>query len=208
MKIEGEYTFDGTRQDVWQIVRDPEVLATALPGTQKLTQVGENEYEGEINVRIGPVGGTFSGKIIVSQEVPPESYTLSVEGKGKPGFLKGSGDVQLLEQTGAQTLMKYAGEVQIGGRLASVGQRMIDTVSKSMIKQGLETLNQALQKRVGAEGPGGEEAHKAPSEMEFATAVAKDMAGQALSSRLIWIAAIILIILVIIAVVVVGRGIW
>ncbi len=147
MRIEGEYTFSGTREDVWEIVRDPEILSTALPGTQKFEQVGENEYEGRMNVRIGPVSGTFGGKLTVSNEIPPESYTLTVEGTGKVGFLKGTGDVELLDQGDGTTLMKYDGEVQIGGRVASVGQRLFDTVSKSMIKQGLEKLDEALQAR-------------------------------------------------------------
>lgn len=145
MKIAGEYTFDGTREEVWEIVRDPDVLATAMPGTQNLEIVGENEYEGKMKIRIGPIGGTFGGKLTVSNEVPPESYTLTVEGKGKVGFMKGSGDIELKEQGDETTLMTYGGEVQIGGRVASVGQRLFDTVSKSMIKQGLDKLNEALQ---------------------------------------------------------------
>ena len=151
MKLEGEYTFNGPQDEVWKIVRDPEVLATALPGTQSLDQVGDNEYVGEMNVRIGPVAGVFSGNILVSDEVPPESCTLTVDGKGKPGFIKGIGQINLLPEEGNTTLMKYEGDVQIGGRLASVGQRLIDTTSKSMIKQGLEALNAALEARVTAE---------------------------------------------------------
>ena len=147
MKLAGEYTFDGPREEVWEIIRDPEILATALPGTKKLELVGENEYQGEMQVRIGPVAGTFGGKLTVSNEVAPESLTLTVEGKGKIGFLKGLGDVVLSSQGEDSTLMKYSGEVQIGGRVASVGQRLFDTVSKSMIKQGLDKLNEALQDR-------------------------------------------------------------
>lgn len=144
MKIEGEYTFTGPREKVWEIIRDPEILATALPGTKKLELVGENEYEGEMQVRIGPVAGVFGGKLIVSNEVAPESLTLTVEGVGKVGFLKGSGDIVLRDQDGNSTLMKYSGEVQIGGKVASVGQRLFDAVSKSMIRQGLGKLNEAL----------------------------------------------------------------
>ena len=144
MKLEGEYTFSGPREQVWEIIRDPDILATALPGTKKLELVVDNEYEGEMQVRIGPVAGTFGGKLIVSNEVAPESLTLTVEGKGKVGFLKGSGDIVLSELEDDSTLMNYSGEVQIGGRVASVGQRLFDTVSKSMIKQGLDKLNEAL----------------------------------------------------------------
>src|SRR4030042_5629113 len=98
MKIDGEYLFNGPREEVWAIVRDPEVLATALPGTKSLDKVGENEFEGEMNVRVGPVGGLFSGRLVVSNEVPPESCTLTVEGKGNPGFANGTGNVTLIDQ--------------------------------------------------------------------------------------------------------------
>jgi carbon monoxide dehydrogenase subunit G len=180
VKLEGEYIFDGPREAVWGIVRDPEVLATALPGTQSLEQVGENEYAGKMHVRIGPVSGVFAGKIVVSDEVPPESYTLSVEGRGAPGFASGTGDVQLAEYEGDKTLMKYEGEMQVGGRIASVGQRLIDTASKSMIGQGLESLNNALQARMKAEAEGVEVEYVTPTEAEFAAAVAKDMAKEML----------------------------
>jgi carbon monoxide dehydrogenase subunit G len=180
VKLEGEYVFDGLREAVWEIVRDPEVLATALPGTQSLEQVSENEYAGKMHVRIGPVSGVFAGKIVVSDEVPPESCTLSVEGRGAPGFANGIGRVQLVEQEGDRTLLKYDGEMQVGGRIASVGQRLIDTASRSMIGQGLESLNNALQARTKAEGEGVEAEYVPPTEAEFAAAVAKDMAKEML----------------------------
>ena len=207
MKIAGEYVFNGPREKVWELVRDPEVLATALPGTQSLTPVSENEYEGKMNVRVGPVAGVFSGRVVASDEVPPESYTLMVEGKGAPGFAKGTGHVQLVDQGDGTTLMKYEGEMQIGGRIASVGQRLMDTASKSMIRQGLEALNKALQARV-AKSEGQEEIeYKSPSETEFAAAVAKDMAGEMLSSsRMIWIAVAVVIVIVIVAVILISRG--
>jgi carbon monoxide dehydrogenase subunit G len=180
MKLEGEYVFDGPREQVWEIVRDPEVLAAALPGTQSLEQVGENEYAGKMHVRIGPVSGVFAGKITVSDEVPPESYTLTVEGKGAPGFAQGTGQVELIEQEEAKTLMLYDGDMQVGGRIAGVGQRLIDTASRSMIGQGLESLNNALQARMRAEEEGIEVEYVPPSEAEFAAAVAKDVAREML----------------------------
>ena len=207
MKLEGEYIFDGPREDVWELVRDPDVLATALPGTQSLEQVGENEYEGVMNVRIGPVAGVFSGRIVVSDEVPPETCTLTVEGKGKPGFINGTGYVNLIDQGDNTTLMKYDGEMQIGGRLARAGQRLLDTTSKSMIRQGMETLNKALQARIAVKTGGEEVEYKPPSESAFAAAVAKDMAGEALSSsRTIWIAVAVIIVIVIIALIVTSIG--
>lgn len=207
MKIEGEYTFDGPREQVWELVRDPEVLVTALPGAQSLEQVGENEYEGEMNLRVGPVAGVFAGRLVVSNEQPPESCTLTVEGKGKPGFVNGTGQVILNELDDGKTLMKYEGDLQIGGRLASVGQRLMDTASKSMLRQGLDTLNQALQARVAAQESGEEVEFTPPTETEFAASVAKDMAGEVFSySRVTWIAIVIFIIIIIVAVILISRG--
>ena len=104
-----------------------------------LEQVGESEYAGKMHVRIGPVSGMFAGKITVSDEVPPESFTLTVEGKGAPGFAQGTGHVELIEHEEGKTLMLYDGDMQVGGRIAGVGQRLIDTASRSMIGQGLES---------------------------------------------------------------------
>lgn len=147
MKLEGEYNFDGSRDEVWNIFRDPDMLVLALPGTKSLKQVSGYEYEGELQVHIGPILGTFGGKLSISNEIPPESLTLTVEGKGKIGFVKGSGDVKLIKKSEKTTLVQYIGEIQIGGRVASVGQRLFDTVSKTMINQGLDKLNKVLQDR-------------------------------------------------------------
>jgi carbon monoxide dehydrogenase subunit G len=186
MKLQGEYVFNGPREAVWELVRDPEVLATALPGTQSMHKVSDSEYEGKMHVRIGPVSGVFSGRVVVSNETPPESYTLTVEGRGAPGFGSGCGDVQLLDRGNGTTLMKYEGELQVGGKLAGVGQRMIETVSKSMIRQGLESLNKALEARMAPKIEGVEETEKIeckpPSEVEFAKAVVKDVAADVAAS--------------------------
>jgi len=175
MNLEGEHVFKGPRQDVWEMFYDPNVLASALPGTQKLDKVSENEYDGVINLRIGPVSGVFSGKLTVSDEKPPESCTLTVDGRGAPGFAKGVGHVTFLDQGDGTTLMKYTGEVTIGGTLASVGQRMIDSVSKSMIRQGFESLDKALEARLAAKTTGKTVEFAAPTETDFAKGVAKDM---------------------------------
>jgi len=175
VKLQGEYVFCGPREEVWELVRDPEVLATALPGAQSLKRVSDSEYEGMMKVRIGPVAGSFSGRVVVCDEIPPESYVLNVEGKGKPGWARGNGQVNLVEEPDGRTLMKYQGDVQIGGKLANVGQRLIDSVSKSMIRQGLDVLNKALEARITAKCEGGGVKFKPPSEAQFAASVAKDM---------------------------------
>lgn len=206
MRLTGEYEFDGPREDVWELLRDPKALAAALPGTKSLTQTGDNEYAGQMQVRVGPVAGVFSGRILVSDETPPESCTLSVEAKGSAGFARGTGDVKLVDQGDGTTLMTYDGELQVGGKLAGVGQRLVGSVSRSMVRQGLESLNKLLQVRVAGEVEGEEvdewpdralpetlaERFRPPSEAEFAAAILKDMAAQIFSPeyQTTWIAVI------------------
>lgn len=199
MKIDGDYLFKAPREDVWEIILDPEVLATALPGTKRLEKVGENEYQGEMNVRVGPVAGLFSGKLDISNEVPPESLTMTVDGRGTPGFLNGTGNVTLNDQGDGTTLMKYEGDVNIGGKLAGVGQRLLDSASKSTIRQGLEALDTALQERLAAKTEGRDAEYTPVSESKFAAGVAKDMAGDMFSSRTLWIIIAIIVVLAIIA---------
>jgi uncharacterized protein len=175
MKLEGDHVFNGPRKEVWELIRDPEILSTALPGESKLEKLSETEYNGMMNVRIGPVSGTFNGKLVVSNEVPPESCTLTVDGKGAPGFVKGVGHVKFEEQEADKTFMTYTGELTIGGTLASVGQRMLDSVGKSIIRQGFETLDKALEARLAAKA-GQEVEFKPPTEADYAAGVAKDMA--------------------------------
>ena len=196
MKLKGEYLFDGSREAVWERIRDPQVLASALPGTQSMHQINECEYEGKMNVRIGPVAGLFAGRVVVSDEIPPESATLAVEGRGAPGFVEGTGHVRLTEQGSNKTLLSYEGELQVGGKLASVGQRLMDSVSKSIIRQGLESINGMLQTPAAPQvaAPAPKEAtiplpeqptpkfrrpapaRPEPTQVEFAATVARDVA--------------------------------
>jgi carbon monoxide dehydrogenase subunit G len=174
MNIEGEHIFKGPRADVYEMFNDPNVLATAVPGMQKLTKVDATHYEGTINIRIGPVSGSFAGVLAVTDEVPPESCTLTVDGKGAAGFGRGSGKVHFTDRGDGTTLMKYSGEVNIGGTLASVGQRMIDSVAKSMIKTGFESLDNTLEARLAAKETGEVVEDKKTTQEEFAKNVAKD----------------------------------
>jgi carbon monoxide dehydrogenase subunit G len=188
MNIEGEHTFHGPRDAVWELVRDPNVLASCIPGAQSMEQVSENEYEGRMNVRVGPVAGVFAGRLVVSNEVRPASFTLSVEGRGAPGFVKGSGNVLLSEVDEDTTLMRYDGELQVGGKLAGVGQRLLDSVGKSIIRQSMDqqlharlapepepALRAAREEAAPAAAAPPLQPARPPSELEFAATVAKDV---------------------------------
>ena len=190
MKLEGIYTFEAPREVVWQALLDPEVLAKVMPGCEKLDRVGDNEYEGMIKIRVGPVQGKFQGKVTLADINEPDSYSMVVDGKGAPGFMKGEGLVQLEDQ-GSSTLMHYTGDAQVGGRIASVGQRLLDSSAKALTKQSLDGLHKLIQARLQVNSTGDSDTVEAgsrvttaqaslpeveaPSEMQFAIGVAKNM---------------------------------
>ena len=181
MDIQGEYTFDAPRDLVWEALNDPNVLGSVLPGGQAFEQVGDNEYAGILKVKVGPIQGKFKGKIVLENIVAPASYTMKVDGKGQPGFVKASGDVVLSvgEEDADKTHMAYEGKAQVGGRIASVGQRLMDSSAKAIIRQTLEGLNEYLAAKHDASLVGESvelEDAEAPSELEFAKNVAKDVA--------------------------------
>lgn len=147
MIIEGEHIFKAPRPVVYEMFNDPNALATAVPGMKKLEKIDETHYEGGIHLRIGPISAVFAGVLSVTDANPPESCTLNVEGKGAAGFAKGLGKVHFTDLGDNTTLLKYSGDVNIGGTLASVGQRMIDSVAKSMIRSGMEKLDKTLEER-------------------------------------------------------------
>jgi uncharacterized protein len=146
--LEGTYSFDAPQDVVWEAVQDPHVLSQVLPGCERLEQVGENEYEGEINIRIGPVQGNFAGTVRLSDIQPPNSYTLELEGQGRPGYVKGAGSLRLESSGDGKTTLSYTGEAQLSGRIASVGQRLMDSSARSITRQGLESLDKQIQARM------------------------------------------------------------
>ena len=146
MKLEGTYTFEAPRQAVWEALMDPEVLAKVMPGCEKLEEVEENKYKGILNVKVGPVQGKFEGVVTITEVNPPEGYSIQVDGRGPAGFMKGVGQIRLEDQ-GETTLIHYGGDAQVGGRIASVGQRLLDTTAKSMSRQSLEGLHNQIKAR-------------------------------------------------------------
>lgn len=183
MKVEGSYTFDVPRAEVWSAMLDPEVLTNTLPGVQQLDKTSENTYKAAMKIRIGPVQGLYTGTVNLSDLNPPEYLQLHVDGRGAPGFVKGDGQLQL-EAQGDQTVMHYSGDAQVGGRLASVGQRLMESSVQAMIGQSLESLNAQINARVTAQETG--EAVKPvspPSELAFATGVAQKMLDDVLPAE-------------------------
>jgi carbon monoxide dehydrogenase subunit G len=143
MEINGDFIFDAPQELTWQAIQDVDVLASIMPGGEDFKQVGENEYSGLLNIKVGPVQGKFTGTIKLSDIIPLEGYSIQVDGKGSPGFVKASGSLKLTAE-GDKTHMTYTGSAQVGGRIASVGQRLMETSAKSIIRQSLEEMNEYL----------------------------------------------------------------
>jgi uncharacterized protein len=146
VRIAGNYTFEATREEVWSALNDPEVLARTIPGCQRLEAVGAHEYESTLKVGIQAVRGVYSGRVRLDNIIAPESYELHVDGRGSNGFLKGAGSIKL-RTDGAQTILDYGGEAQIGGTIATVGQRLLDGAARTLINQSLKALAQQLEER-------------------------------------------------------------
>lgn len=146
MKITGSYTIDAPRDQVWAALNDIEVLARVVPGCERLEQTGDNEFEGTVKIGIQSIRGTYSGRIRLEDIQPPTHYKLVANGKSANGVVDGAGTVDLEDQDG-KTLLRYGGEAQIGGVLASVGQRLIEGASRQLINQSLKALAEQVAAR-------------------------------------------------------------
>lgn len=146
MKLNGEYEFEAPREEVWKALLDPEVLASILPGCDKL-ELEDGTYKGILKVKVGPVQGKFNGKVTLKDIQDNEGYRMAVDGKGQQGFVKADAGVVLSDAEGGQTHMVYDADAKVGGKIASVGQRLIDASAKAIIKQSLENLHETVKAR-------------------------------------------------------------
>lgn len=137
MDMQGSRRLAVPQQQAWEALNDPEVLKACIPGCEKVEATGENQYAMAMAVKIGPVAARFNGKILLTDVLPPNSYTLNFEGQGGPaGFGKGSAKVSLAPPTeGAGCELSYSATAQVGGKIAQVGQRLVDGVARSMAEE-------------------------------------------------------------------------
>jgi uncharacterized protein len=144
MKISGNYTINANRQDVWTRLLDPDSLSSCIPGVEKLNKTGENEYEMAMNVGVGMIRGTYEGKVRITNINEPTDYTMYVEGSGRPGFVKGTGNIQLEDKGDDTTEITYDGDVEVGGPVGSVAQRMLGSVSKRLVDQFFSCVEEQI----------------------------------------------------------------
>ena len=145
MKLAGDYLFDASVQDVWDALFDPEVLAAAMPGCEKLDVV-DGDFVGEMRIKIGPISGKFSGKVHLEDKDEPKRYKMVVDGRGAPGFVKATATIALAPE-GAATRLTYDADAQIGGKIASVGERLVDASARAITKQSLDGLHENIKIR-------------------------------------------------------------
>jgi carbon monoxide dehydrogenase subunit G len=139
MKIESTQELHAPRDRIYSALTDPEVLRHCIPGCESLEKTAEDTYSATLKAGVGSIKGTFKGEVRLEDMCPPEHYRIVVEGKGAIGFAKGSADFDL-EEKGGVTVIKYSGELQIGGTIAGVGQRMIQGAAKMMASRFFAAL--------------------------------------------------------------------
>ncbi|MGZ5271716.1 MAG: CoxG family protein, partial [Ramlibacter sp.] len=147
MDMQGSRVLNATRQQAWDALNDPEVLKTCIPGCDKVEASGDNQYAIGMAVKVGPVSARFGGRIQLQDVQPPSSYMLRFEGQGgAAGFGKGTAKVRL-EPHPPGCELHYTVNAQVGGRIAQVGQRLIDGVARSMAEDFFKRFDAEMQRR-------------------------------------------------------------
>jgi carbon monoxide dehydrogenase subunit G len=131
MDVTGTYSFTAPPERVWGLLMDPAAIASCIPGCEELKPDGEDRYHARLKVALSAITGTYEGTVVITDKKPFDSYAMTVEGQGKPGFVKGSVTIEL-RAVGDGTEVSVAGTVQTGGPIARLGQRLIAGVSKMM----------------------------------------------------------------------------
>jgi uncharacterized protein len=144
MEISGTYTFNAPPERVWNLLMDPAVLSSCVPGCDRFDPAGDDRYRVTLTVGIAAITGTYTGAVQLVDQVPHTSYRLIVEGQGRPGFVKGSSAIAL-RPDGESTEVTVTAEVQTGGAIARLGQRLVGGVAKMMMDRFFGCLQQKLE---------------------------------------------------------------
>jgi hypothetical protein len=167
MKMTGEEIIAAPRRVVWDALNDPEVLKQCITGCEEIKKKSDTEFEAKVTAKVGPVKASFIGAVKLSKLNPPRSYVISGEGKGGvAGFAKGGATVQLSDTADGQTKLSYDVDAQVGGKLAQIGSRLIDSTAKKMAADFFKKFNKVVSERAqaaAAAAPAKAEAKKAPA---------------------------------------------
>ena len=144
MEMQGERRIPAPRQVVWERLNDPETLKQCIPGCESIDKVSDTEFTAKVKAKVGPVSARFAGKVTLTDLDPPAGYTISGEGTGGvAGFAKGSAKVAL-EEDGADTIMRYGVQAQVGGKLAQIGSRLVDGTARKLADQFFDRFAAAV----------------------------------------------------------------
>lgn len=143
--IEGEERIAASIQKVWEALNDPAMLQATIPGCQNLEMTSPTDMTATVVLKIGPIKATFNGEVTLKNLNPPNSYTIQGEGKGGiAGFAKGGADVTLTADGSDATILKYAAKADVGGKIAQLGSRLIESTSKKLAGQFFSTFNEKV----------------------------------------------------------------
>ena len=136
MEMTGERRIAASRERVWEALNDPAVLQAAIPGCESVERTADDQFQAKVALKLGPMSARFGGKVQLTNVNAPESYTISGEGQGGAmGFAKGGADVALEAVGPNETVLRYNVKAQVGGKMAQLGARLIDSTAKSMAEQ-------------------------------------------------------------------------
>ena len=143
MEISGSYTFNAPPDRVWDLLMNPDVIASCIPGCDRFEPLGEDRYRARLTVALAAITGTYDGTVALVDRTPPSSYRLIAEGQGRPGFVKGDSAIAL-RADGEKTIVDVKGSVQTGGAIARLGQRLVAGVAKMMMDRFFACLQGKL----------------------------------------------------------------
>jgi carbon monoxide dehydrogenase subunit G len=148
MELSSSYRFAAPADTVWNLLIDPDVVSSCVPGCERLEPLGDDRYKATLTLSVAAIGGQYTGTLAILDKQPPRSYRLQLEGKGKGGFVTGEAAIELREQDGA-TDVTVNGRGNVGGVIAAVGQRMLGTVSKMMMDRFFACLQSKVTRTEG-----------------------------------------------------------
>jgi carbon monoxide dehydrogenase subunit G len=153
MEMNGERLIAAPRELVWQALTDPEALKAAIPGCESIEKLSDTDLAAKLAIKIGPMAAKFTAKVKLENLNPPASYTISGEGNGGAmGFAKGGADVSLEEVSPTETILRYSVKAQVGGKMAQLGARLIDSTAKQMADQFFDRFAAALAPKLETPG--------------------------------------------------------
>lgn len=144
MKLAGTVAMPAPPGEVWSLLTDPARLSRLLPGCERLDPDGPDRYKAAVKFGIAAISGKYAGTLEFAEKKPPHSLVLKMDGKGLPGFVKGEGRIQLVAKGASDTELTYTGEAQVGGVIASVGQRMLDAAARKIVQQFFDSAKAEL----------------------------------------------------------------